>query len=116
MSNKHRSAEQQAWREYMSEKVTTGLLQCDIPNHMHEAILMYVLDGIEPGSFFYSVLANDFTGAVGRADHINIHHLKNYADLLYNFLPSDVWGSSVKVQDWISKKQLERVSGMIDND
>lgn len=72
-----------------------------IPQHMRDAVILYVERGIAPGSFLYSVLSNDFKGACQRADDINKHHLIEWAAFIVNFTPSDCQGSVEKVGAWI---------------
>jgi hypothetical protein len=79
----------------------------DIPKYMWGGINRYVMNGIEPGSFLKAVLENNLVGAVDRADGTNKYKLVEYADLLYNVLPNQCWGSPQRVNDWISGGGLE---------
>lgn len=68
--------------------------------HMEPGVRLYVEEGIQPGSFMRAVLANDFMGAVKRADSSNGELLREWAQFVYNYLPSDCWGSYKTVDDW----------------
>lgn len=46
-----------------------------VPHHMREGYRMYFEHGINPGSFGQAILNLDPEDAMGRADHINIHHI-----------------------------------------
>lgn len=59
---------------------------------------LYITKGYKPGGFLTSVLENDLTGAVGRADHINIKRLPDIVKYIYNNIPSNVWGSRAIVE------------------
>lgn len=72
-----------------------------LPEHMRDAMKMYLEHRIEPGSFLLAVLTNDLKGAVGRADHINLKHLTNIVSYCYNEIPSQAWGSPAKVEAWL---------------
>lgn len=68
--------------------------------HMEHGVRLYVEEGISPGSFLKAVLANDFMGAVGRADSSNGELLREWAMFVYNYLPTDCWGSYERVNNW----------------
>lgn len=84
---------------YVEERIREGLHL--IPPHMHDGILLYVLDGIPMGSFGNAVLANDFMDAAGRADEDNFRALGNWARFLYNYVPGNCKGSPERVRSWI---------------
>jgi hypothetical protein len=66
-----------------------------------ESIWMYVTYGIEPGSFVRSVLENDLTGALSRADSYNSRTLKEIGMYVYMEVPSNAWGNSDRVSEWM---------------
>lgn len=74
-----------------------------VPAHMHGAVERYMINGINPGSFLYAVMANDFKGAVGRADDVNFRYLKEWANFVYWEVPCDAQGSHEKVQAWMAR-------------
>jgi len=67
---------------------------------MEPSVRLYVEEGISPGSFLKAVLANDFMGAVGRADSSNSELLREWAMFVYNYLPENCWGSYDVVKEW----------------
>lgn len=73
----------------------------DFPERMRESIRRYVLDGIMPGLFLQSVIANDLLGAVCRADNVNAPLLKQYAQWFHNVAPMSCCGSRDKLLAWI---------------
>lgn len=83
-----------------------AMRRAGIPGHMHGAIKHWVLYGVAGGSFLTYVLQNKLVEACGRADDININHIKNYADLLYNDLPMECWGSLEKAESWAEQGGL----------
>ena len=76
----------------------------DLPEHMQDAMRRYMANGIQPGSFLTAVLANDFMGAVGRADAINSARLRDYAVWLYNHAPRGSFGSPEQVKQWMKEQ------------
>lgn len=87
--------------ELVKNSLVRGMRSYHIPEYMENAILNYVLYGIQPGSFLYFVVAGDLFGAAGRADSTNEHLLINYVKFFYNYPPGSCYGSYEVVQDWI---------------
>jgi len=75
-------------------------VESGIPEHMHSAVISYVVDHLQPGGFLTAVLENNLMEAASRADSTNIQHLENYARLLYN-LPRNCWGDPSVVDKWL---------------
>mgnify|MGYP001602015536 FL=1 len=64
-----------------------------LPHHMQDDARRYIDRGIPPGHFMTAILANDFLGAVGRADIENLHSLPQWAQWIYNEIPNGTrWG------------------------
>jgi len=76
-----------------------------IPAHMVEGLVLYVEHGITPGDFLLAVLRNDLVEAAAHADEINKHLLFEYADVMWNYLPSTCWGSPALVRAWIEARR-----------
>ena len=74
-----------------------------LPAHMRRGAIDYLTKGLRPGSFLYKTLSNDLVGAFGRADDVNILHMREWAEWLYNSCPRDAWGSEEKVEAWIDR-------------
>lgn len=72
-----------------------------LPEHMQDAMRLYMERGIEPGSFLAAVLCNDFMGAIGHADSINAVRLRDYAIWLHNYAPPASFGSREKYAAWV---------------
>jgi len=72
-----------------------------VPEHMREGFIMYIAFGPAlPGRFLSSLLSNDLMGAVGRADDINQACLIDWCTFLYNYAPSECYGSAEKFKRW----------------
>jgi hypothetical protein len=72
-----------------------------LPKHMHGAVIRYVENGIDPGSFLYCALANDLKGAFGRADRENLEHMKGWVQFIAWHMPAASQGDPELVLDWI---------------
>lgn len=70
----------------------------------------YLVYGLNPGSFFTSLLANDMVNCLMRSHPANrILDLKNLAVFLVNTsLMGIAWGSYENVQDWLKMKEEQR--------
>ena len=79
-----------------------------IPDYMRTGIEDYLNNGARPGNFLYSVLCNNFIGAVQYADSENIENLPAYAYWLTNKVLFFAWGSEEKVEEWIKNKKLNK--------
>lgn len=71
-----------------------------IPERVKRAIDNHVLHGHPCGGFVTSVLENNLTEAVGRADEESIVKLRDIVGYLYNCCPGPCWGSPAKVKAW----------------
>lgn len=76
------------------------------PN-IKEALSLYVGSGIVPGSFLQACLANDFTGAVLKADPENLRDIREIASYIFNTLPGSCWGSYKAIAAYSKSKQAE---------
>lgn len=83
-----------------------GMDLSKIPDHCRQGLALYLDLGIIPGEFLQAVITNDLVGFFSRADDININHAFDYANVLYNEMPSDAWGSKKKMLAWSKKGGL----------
>lgn len=74
-----------------------------------EPIYNYLVKGWSPGSFFTSVLANDFMSAVQHSHPANsIPALKKLVGWMCNNMPQESLGSYHAVEEWIKLTEDER--------
>ena len=81
-----------------------------LPEHMRDGARLYIEQGIAPGGFLTAVLCNDLAGAASRADGVNQRYLFDWAQWLYNEIPSEAWGSEDTVNTWMKKRREERAA------
>ena len=77
--------------------------ESDLPEYMVQGMENYVNSGVRPGGFLSVLLSNDLIETFSRADSENKKVIEQWVVFAYNYLPSDCWGSSKKVDDWIDK-------------
>ena len=74
-----------------------------------DGLIRYVEHRLQPGDFLYAVLTNDLYEAVGRADFRNALGLSWLVGLIYNCVPSGLWGSKEKVDAHLSGRESDPV-------
>jgi hypothetical protein len=72
-----------------------------VPGHLCGGLRRYVEEHIMPGGFLRSCLENNLMQAVSRADATSRASLRGITLFMYNELPSNCWGSSQIVQEWV---------------
>lgn len=77
-----------------------------LPNYMHGGVIRYIENGIPGGSFLTAVFENSLVDAYGRADVVNESNMKNWAEFLYMYAPSECWRSHEKVRAWVERGGL----------
>lgn len=79
----------------------TSLNEWQVGDEYGEPIFNYTVYGWSPGSFFTSVLANDFMSAMARSHPANtVPALKMLSGWVINCMPEEAWGSYEKVRLW----------------
>lgn len=96
--------------KYSKNKLMGSLAHYKVDRDFADPIYNYIVFGFEPGSFFTSVLANDFMDAVSRSHPGNsMVALKNIVSWIVNELPEGVtYGSYAIVDKWLTMTELER--------
>lgn len=81
-----------------------------IPSRMREHVVAYVMDGHIPCRFVSAVLSNDLKEACITADEDNRYRIYDYVFFLYNYAPSDCFGSKDKFEKWLAQGGFNRKS------
>ena len=71
-----------------------------VPGHIRGGIIRYVEEGHPVGGFLTALFENKLFEAVGRADVMNSKALVHIVLWIYNYAPSNSWGSPEKVEAW----------------
>lgn len=101
--------------EFNKDRIAQSFGRWDVDAEYNQPIYRYLVYGFNPGSFFTSVLANDFIMAVERSHPANtIPALKRLVGWIANEMPREAWGSYEAVSAW-SKKSAEERRTILEN-
>jgi hypothetical protein len=78
------------------------LLECGVPDNLHDGLLAYITQRRPVGGFLMAVLSNDLAQAAVRADPITGLWLREVVLFLFNHAPSQCWGSPAAVEAWLT--------------
>lgn len=80
--------------------------------HISDAMLEDIRDYLEkafiPSGFLASVICNDLSGSVLKADDETLRNLPAFSAYFVNETPGTCWGSYEKMQKWLNKNQQSR--------
>ena len=76
--------------------------------HLAPGLMRWVEHGMSPGHFLTAVLTNDLLEAFTRGDDASLAGLKDIFRFLYNYCPSQCWGSPGKVGAWRGLDAMEK--------
>lgn len=86
---------------YSRNRLYETFSKWDVPRDFADPMANYLVYGYSPGSFFTSVLANDFHGAIARSHPANsIEALKCLGGWITDCVPHDCHGSYDVVSNW----------------
>jgi hypothetical protein len=95
--------------EYSKKKFYTGIELWRVDKDYADPMFNYLVYGYSPGSFFTSVLANDFLSAVARSHPANtITALKALCGWIRDYVPAEAMGSYKAVDHWTQLTHEER--------
>lgn len=78
--------------------------QYELPTYMISGMVNYIVHHIEPGSFMRSLLENDLSETVRKADPENRERLTNWISFIARELPFLSAGSKKAVRLWLENK------------
>ena len=81
-------------------------MMAHIPDHMHQGLVNHIALGAPTGEFLEAVLKGDLFHALRKADDMNLRSLHKYGMFLFNYAPSECFGSPEAVRDWSAKGGL----------
>jgi len=75
-----------------------------IPDYMHKGICLYIDNHVKPGDFLTAVIENNLHESMSRADDNNLRNLLAYPAFFYEHAPSQCWGSTKAMTEWLKMK------------
>jgi hypothetical protein len=72
-----------------------------VPPHLHGGLVRYIEDGTPPGNFLTAVLDNKLFEAYQFADDKSAAGMHGLIRWLYNYAPSQCFGSKEKRVEWL---------------
>ena len=86
--------------DYWGQRLRDSLVRGGVPENLHDGLVLWVTDGVQPSSFLRAVLRNDLRDALARADGFSMWGLHALVCSLHNDAPGPAWGSQVAVDVW----------------
>jgi hypothetical protein len=97
--------------EHSRNQLRSTFARWHVPADYADPMMNYLFYGFAPGSFFTSVLANDFMGAMAHSHPSNtIPALKNLTGWINDAMPPEAWGSYTQVKEWLDSHPETRRS------
>jgi hypothetical protein len=95
---------------YSRVKILTTANKWEVPREYVDSIYGYLVYGLDPGSFFTSLLANDFFNAMAHSHPgNNVLALKNMTNWIRSLNGEKVfWGSYSVVKKWTKTPEQDR--------
>ena len=86
---------------YSRNRLYETFSKWEVPRDFADPMANYLVYGYSPGSFFTSVLANDFHGAIAHSHPVNtIEALKNLSGWMSDCMPREAYGGYDTVSKW----------------
>lgn len=87
--------------EARRESLASSLAAHGVPEHLHDGLIAYVVDGRQTGGFLRACLENNLVDAAMRAGaDLTIEELRSVAKWIFNDAPPRCWGSPGVVKTW----------------
>jgi hypothetical protein len=94
---------------YSKNEIFKGMASWGVPKDYADPMYNYLVHGFKPGSFFESVLANDFVGAIRKIHPANtISALKALSGWMGEYLPKEACGAYEAVGRWYAMPEDAR--------
>ena len=95
--------------DYSKTKLRRTAKDWYVEDYLYDSMYNYLVDGLSPGSFFTSVLANNFMDAISHSHPSNrVSDLKNLVGWMVARFPPLSFGSYKIVEAWLQLTDDER--------
>jgi hypothetical protein len=75
-----------------------------LPEHMQRPLRLWIEQGFPHprmmGAFLKALLQNNLVGTYHTADDTNLKNIPAFVNFLYNYAPTESWGSSESLEKW----------------
>lgn len=89
-------------------RLRSALLRSDVPVHLHDGLIRYIVDGIRTGSFLQACLENNIGDAHRRADAHGLQRIGDIVGFVTVYVPAAGLGSHAAVELWIEQHKQAR--------
>ena len=79
-----------------------------------QALLMYLLGGVEPGSFYTGVIKNEFNAILHSHPSNSIESLKSIVRWMQGHWPAEAYGSADAFNRWTRMSDEQRRAALVD--
>ena len=87
--------------EHSKNRILATFDQWQVDQDFASPIYNYLVHGFHPGSFFTSVLVNDFVGAMSQSHPANtVQAMKSLVGWIQDYMPAGSWGNYDAVKSW----------------
>lgn len=87
---------------HSKNRIMESAREWSVSQEYFDPVFNYLVHGFAPGSFYTSLLANDFFGAMQHSHSGNsIPELKHLTSWIVSSIPFEAFGSYQKVTDWL---------------
>jgi hypothetical protein len=87
-----------------------GLVHTQVPEHLHEGLIAYILDGRPTGGFLQAAISGDLFQSVARGDLRSQAGLANLVIFLVNHAPAGAFGSYEAYASWVERRGLRGIA------
>ena len=95
--------------KFSRDRMLLSASRWTVPRDYFDPLYNYLVHGFEPGSFWTSVLCNDFMRAVQSSHPGNtIEALKHTVGWICDTFPRESYGNLFIVEDWINRSPQDR--------
>ena len=95
--------------KFSEQKLQKTFDMWEVDDEYAKPMINYFVHGLEPGSFFTSLMANDLIGTMTHSHMANsIPALKRLVAWLQFEMPAEAWGSYRAVSQWLKKSEDDR--------
>jgi hypothetical protein len=95
--------------KFSRNRMMLSATRWSVPRDYFDPLFNYLVHGFEPGSFWVSVLANDWHRAISSSHPSNtIEHLKMTSGWIRDAFPVESYGGYQNIKSWMALEPTDR--------